>query len=84
MRLYWTREAWEDYLYWQTHNKANVKRINALVQSIMRSPFEGLGKPEALKYGVAGYWSRRIDYEHRLVYRAQEDTLIIIQCRFHY
>ncbi|WP_230656453.1 Txe/YoeB family addiction module toxin [Psychrobacter sp. I-STPA10] len=84
MLLSWTDDAWEDYLYWQKHSKANLKRINTLITAIKRTPFEGIGKPEPLKHELAGYWSRRIDQEHRLVYEVQEEHIIIVQCRFHY
>jgi toxin YoeB len=84
--LTWTGNAWEDYLYWQKVDKAIVKRINTLIKDAMRTPFEGLGKPEPLRFDLAGYWSRRIDQEHRLVYGYDDkaDTLIILQCRYHY
>ena len=68
MLLSWTEEAWEDYLYWQTTNKQNVKRINTLIKSMLRTPFEGIGKPEPLKHDLSGSWSRRIDQENRIVY----------------
>ncbi len=76
--------AWEDYLYWQKHDKAKLKRINQLIRDIQRNPFEGPGKPEPLKHELAGFWSRRIDHEHRLVYTVQDGRLIIAQCRYHY
>jgi len=76
--------AWEDYLYWQKHDKAKLKRINQLIRDIQRNPFEGLGKPEPLKHELAGFWSRRIDHEHRLVYTVQDGHIIIAQCRYHY
>ena len=78
------RQAWEDYLYWQKHDKAKLKRINQLIRDIQRNPFEGLGKPEPLKHELAGFWSRRIDHEHRLVYTVQDGHIIIAQCRYHY
>ena len=77
-------EAWEDYLYWQTQDKKTLKRINVLIQDIERHPFEGLGKPEPLKYDLSGYWSRRIDDTNRIVYRINNDVLEISQCRTHY
>lgn len=80
----WTEEGWEDYLYWQTTSKQQVKRINSLIKVILCTPFEGIGKPEPLKHGLAGAWSRRIDQEHRLVYDVQDHQIIIIQCRYHY
>ena len=79
----WTREAWEDYEYWQKKDKATLKRINKLIKSVMREPFSGIGKPEKLKY-IEGAWSRRIDITHRLVYKVINDTLYIAQCRYHY
>jgi len=78
------RQAWEDYLYWQKHDKAKLKRINQLIRDIQRNPFEGLGKPEPLKHELTGFWSRRIDHEHRLVYTVQDGHIIIAQCRYHY
>lgn len=80
----WTALAWEDYLYWQARDKAVLKRINALVRDIQRQPFAGLGKPEPLRFDLAGKWSRRIDAEHRLVYLVEDDRLIVLQCRYHY
>ena len=82
--LAWTPNAWEDYLYWQTHDKAMLRKINALIKDALRTPFEGLGKPEALKFDLAGKWSRRINAEHRLVYMVEGDRLVILQCRYHY
>ena len=84
MLLSWTEEAWEDYLYWQTTNKQNVKRINTLIKSMLRTPFEGIGKPEPLKYDLSGSWSRRIDQENRIVYDVTDNQITIIQCRYHY
>ncbi len=84
MILSWTENAWEDYLYWQSIDKKTLKRINLLVKDILRNPFEGIGDPEPLKHNWSGYWSRRIDREHRIVYKSTEDTLYIVQCRFHY
>ncbi|MDD5213983.1 MAG: Txe/YoeB family addiction module toxin [Methylococcales bacterium] len=76
--------AWNDYLFWQQTNKVIHKRINLLIKDIQRNPFEGIGKPEPLKYEFSGFWSRRIDDEHRLVYTFVDDNLIIVQCRYHY
>jgi len=84
MKLIWSAHAWEDYLYWQANDKKNIKRINALIKDIMRSPFDGLGKPEPLKHNWAGYWSRRINQADRLVYKYREDAIFIAQARFHY
>jgi toxin YoeB len=84
MNITFTPEAWEDYLYWQKYNKNLLKRINDLIKDILRSPFQGLGKPEPLKYEFQGCWSRRIDQEHRLIYQVQDDILTIISVRYHY
>ncbi len=82
--LMWDLHAWEDYLYWQKTDKKKVKTINDLIKEIMRTPFEGKGKPEALKHNLQGCWSRRIDIEHRLVYTVLDDKIVILQCRYHY
>lgn len=84
MILSWSENAWDDYLYWQKTDKQILKRINTLIKEMQRTPYEGIGKPEPLKFDLAGYWSRRIDSEHRIVYRVQDDHLIIIMCRYHY
>ncbi len=84
MKLIWSSSSWNDYLYWQKVDKKMVKRINDLVKSTMRTPFEGIGKPEALKGDLQGYWSRRITSEHRLVYKYHENQLFIAACRYHY
>ena len=84
MRLTFVDESWEDYLYWQKNDKKLVKRINSLIKDISRSPFSGIGKPEPLKHKYKGYWSRRINDEHRLIYRVQNDEVWIVKCRFHY
>lgn len=84
MKKLWHHSAWEDYLFWQKNDKKVLKRINTLIKSCERTPFSGIGKPEPLKNELSGYWSRRIDNTHRLIYKVKEDTLIIIQCRFHY
>ena len=84
MILSWDINAWEDYLYWQTIDKNVLKRINMLIKECLRTPFEGKGKPEALKGNLSGYWSRRITDEHRLIYRVYDERIHIIQCRFHY
>lgn len=76
--------AWEDYLYWQKTDKKLLKRINALIKDIQRQPFDGIGSPEPLKHNLTGYWSRRINKEHRLVYKVSESQIIIVQCRYHY
>lgn len=82
--LRWTDEAWKDYLYWQGEDKKTLKRINTLINEMMRSPFQGIGKPEPLKGKLTGYWSRRIDKTNRLVYAFESDELTIISCRYHY
>ena len=84
MRLIFADEAWDDYLYWQKHDKQMVERINKLIKEIQRSPYTGIGKPEALKHALAGFWSRRITDEHRIVYRVEDSALLIAQLRFHY
>ena len=80
----WSAHAWEDYLYWQTQDKKILKRINQLIKDIDRNGYEGIGKPEPLKYELQGYWSRRIDDEHRLVYRIVDNKIEIVSCRLHY
>lgn len=80
----WFDEAWEDYLYWQAQDKKTLKRINALIKDVERSPFTGLGKPEPLRGALSGFWSRRIDDTNRLVYRIKQDRLEIASCRSHY
>ncbi len=84
MKIVFVDESWEDYLYWQKTDKSKLKKINELIKDINRNPFDGLGKPEALKHKYAGFWSRRIDHEHRLIYRVVEDEIQIVKCRFHY
>ncbi|MGD8193665.1 Txe/YoeB family addiction module toxin [Herbiconiux sp. P18] len=84
-KLAWTDEGWEDYLYWQTQDRKTLKRINTLIEDTLRDdPFEGIGKPEALKHGLAGAWSRRIDEANRLVYIADDRYVTILQARYHY
>lgn len=84
MNIVFSPQAWEDYLYWQSVDRALIKRINRLITGAYRSPYEGIGKPEPLKYGLAGAWSRRITDEHRLVYRVVDKDLQILQLRYHY
>jgi toxin YoeB len=84
MDLIFLESAWEDYLYWQQVDKKMTKKINALIKETFGSPFQGIGKPEPLKFNMSGCWSRRINTEHRLVYKIENDSLIIIQCRYHY
>ncbi|GHB17516.1 Txe/YoeB family addiction module toxin [Salinicola rhizosphaerae] len=84
MKLIFSENAWEDYLYWQKTDKRILGRINKLIKEIAREPFDGIGKPEPLKHGLAGYWSRRINEEHRIVYKMTDEALIIAQLRYHY
>jgi len=84
VRLIFAEKAWEDYLYWQKTDKKILNRINALIKEIKRSPFEGIGKPEPLKHALSGYWSRRINDEHRFVYKIDQDAILIAQLRYHY
>ena len=84
MNLVFSERAWEDYLYWQRTEKKLLKRINTLIQDIQRHPFKGIGKPEPLKHGLSGYWSRRINDEHRIVYKVEKSDLRIAQLRYHY
>jgi toxin YoeB len=83
-KLVWTEEAWSDYLYWQGQDKKTLKRINKLIEATLRTPFEGIGKPEPLKENLTGFWSRRIDETHRLIYAVDDHDLTIIACRYHY
>lgn len=84
MKLVFAEQAWEDYLYWQQQDKRMAKGINELIRDTQREPFTGLGKPEPLKHALAGYWSRRITEEHRMVYKPENDALLIAQLRYHY
>ena len=84
MKLVFAENAWDDYLYWQKTDKTILKRIKALIEDITREPFEGIGKPEPLKHALSGYWSRRINDEHRIVYKIQDNSLLIAQLRYHY
>lgn len=84
MRLVFTTGGWEDYLHWQTADRSILKRINRLIEETLRDPFAGIGRPEQLKYGASGAWSRRITDEHRLVYLVVGDDLVILQARYHY
>jgi len=84
MQIKFDETAWDQYLYWQGQDRKTLKRINELIRDIARHPFEGIGKPEPLKHQLSGFWSRRIDDTHRLVYPAEGDTLLIAQCRDHY
>lgn len=84
MKYVFVDESWEDYLYWQKTYKKKLQRINELLRDIARQPFDGIGKPEPLKHQLAGYWSRRIDEEHQLIYTVRGDEILIAKCRFHY
>jgi len=84
VKLIFSENAWKDYLYWQKTDKKILKRINLLIRDIQRIPYGGIGKPEALKHGLSGYWSRRINDEHRIVYKVENDSVFIAQLRYHY
>lgn len=84
MKIIFLNSAWEDYLYWQQQDKKTLKKINLLIKDAQRTPFEGLGKPEPLKHHLSGWWSRRIDLEHRLIYKLEANSIIIMECRYHY
>ena len=84
MKITFSSRAWEDYLWWQIQDRKLLKRINALILDIERNGNEGIGKPEPLEHGFHSYWSRRVNDEHRLIYKATEDSVLIAQCRYHY
>ncbi len=84
MKLVFSEQPWADYLYWQKQDKRTLERINKLIQEVMRHPTEGIGKPEPLKHALAGWWSRRINDEHRMVYKLEGNALWIAQLRYHY
>ncbi len=84
MELAWNKRGWDDYLYWQITDKLILKRINELIKDCLREPFDGIGKPEPLKENFRGSWSRRINDEHRLIYKVSQERITILQCRFHY
>lgn len=84
MKLSFTKAAWEDYQWFQQHDRKLLRRLNLLIEGMLRSPFDGIGKPEPLKGDLSGYWPRRINGEHRLVYKATDDAVIVIACRYHY
>lgn len=84
MKIVFSEDGWSDYLYWQQHDKKIFKKVNDLIKEITREPFTGTGKPEALRFSLSGYWSRRITHEHRIVYRVEGDTLFIAHCQYHY
>ena len=84
MKLIFAEKAWDDYLYWLKADKKMLNRINNLIKDIRREPFEGIGKPEPLKHALSGYWSRRINDEHRIIYKVYDDSILIAQLRYHY
>jgi toxin YoeB len=84
VKYVFVQESWEDYLFWQKNDKKKLKRINDLLRDISRSPYDGIGNPEALKFKYSGFWSRRIDEEHRLIYQVKDNEILIAKCRFHY
>jgi toxin YoeB len=84
MKYVFVDESWEDYLYWQKTNKKILLKINALLKDISRNPYSGVGKPEPLKFKYQGFWSRKIDSEHRLIYQVKNNEILIAKCRFHY
>lgn len=84
MRLIFADTAWDDYLYWQQHDKRLLERINRLIRETQRQPYTGLGKPEPLKHALSGFWSRRTTEEHRMVYKVEGDALLLAQLRYHY
>jgi len=84
VKIIFTKNSWEDYISWQSEDKKMLRKINELLKDIQRTPFEGKGKPEPLKYDLAGFWSRRIDREHRLVYQVSKNEILVYSCRFHY
>jgi toxin YoeB len=84
MKIIFLNQAWEDYLYWQSTHKTLLKKINFLIKEIERQPLEGNGKPELLRHNLAGWWSRRINLEDRLIYKIDQDAIVILQCRYHY
>ena len=84
MKLTFADTAWEDYLYWQATDKKQLKRTNNLIKDIQQTPFKGIGTPESLKFHLSGFWSRRIDKKHRLVYPVTDEAILIASCRYHY
>ena len=84
MKIQFSARCWEEYLHWQQTDKRILRKINELIKEISREPFVGIGKPEMLKHSYAGYWSRRITDEHRIIYKIEDETLIIVQVRYHY
>ena len=83
-RITFSQNAWEDYISWQSDDRKMLRKINVLIRDIQRTPYQGLGKPESLKFDLIGYWSRRIDREHRLVYQVTGEEILIYSCRYHY
>ena len=83
-KIEWTHIAWEEYVYWQTQDRKTLKRINRLIEAIIREPFVGIGKPEPLRENLSGYWSRRIDDSNRLVYAVTDERVTVVACRYHY
>ena len=84
MIIIFSEISWNEYVFWQKNDKQKLNKINELIKDISRNPFEGIGKPEPLKFKYTGYWSRRIDEEHRLIYKVEQDEIQIVKCRFHY
>jgi len=84
MKILFLENGWDDYLYWQQTDKSMLRKINALIKEIERTPYEGSGKPESLKHNLSGWWSRRINLEHRLIYKIDDQAIVILQCRYHY
>jgi toxin YoeB len=84
VRLTWLPGGWEDYLWWQEHDRKGLARVNEIIRDTLRNPFAGIGKPEPLRGNLKGWWSRRITQEHRLVYCVENKTVLVMQCRFHY
>ena len=84
MRLTWLPNGWKDYLHWQEHDRKILQRVNDVIRDALRNPFTGIGKPEPLRTNLKGWWSRRITGEHRLIYKVEGESLLIMQCRFHY
>lgn len=84
MKITFTEDGWQEYLYWQANDKRLLKKLNEIIKALRRDPYEGMGKPEPLKYKLQGCWSRRLDQEHRIVYIVKDDSIEILSCRFHY
>jgi toxin YoeB len=84
MNIVFLIPAWEDYLYWQQHDKVLLKKVNTVIKEIQQSPFDGSGKPEPLKHDLSGWWSRRLSLEHRIVYKVEDNAVTVLQCRYHY